>query len=87
MSLPHGMSPFGALHMAGKVTEWTRNGSSEAPLAVGGGWTEPADMFARFGPRPATFISDALGFRLARLAAPGGQARAEPIPVAAAEFS
>ena len=80
-SLPQGMSPFGALHMAGNVAEWTRNDSREGPFAVGGGWTEPAYMFAKFGPRPGTFSSDALGFRLARLAAPGGQEGAEPIPL------
>ena len=80
-SLPHGMSPFGALHMAGNVAEWTRNDSREGPFAVGGGWTEPAYMFAKFGPRPGTFSSDALGFRLARLAAPGGREGAEPIPL------
>ncbi len=80
-SLPHGMSPFGALHMAGNVAEWTRNDSREGPFAVGGGWTEPAYMFAQFGPRPGTFSSDALGFRLARLAAPGGREGAEPIPL------
>ena len=37
-SSPFGMSPYGALNMAGNVAEWTRNDSSDGFLATGGAW-------------------------------------------------
>jgi len=65
-----GMSRFGASNMAGNVSEWTMNDSSEGYLATGGAWGDPTYTFAQYGGRPGFFNSDKLGFRLA-LSAPG----------------
>jgi len=78
-SLEFGMSPFGALHMAGNAVEWTRNDTDDGYFAAGGGWTDPAYTFALLGPRPGTLSSAALGFRLAQLARAGGVEGAERI--------
>jgi formylglycine-generating enzyme required for sulfatase activity len=61
-----GMSAFGAYNMAGNVSEWTANDSSEGFLATGGGWGDPTYTFAQFGGRPGFFASEKLGFRCVR---------------------
>ncbi len=63
-----GMSPFGAYNMAGNVSEWTLNDSSEGFIATGGSWGDPTYTFAQFGGRPGLYSSNKLGFRLSRLA-------------------
>jgi formylglycine-generating enzyme required for sulfatase activity/dienelactone hydrolase len=75
-----GLSPFGAYNMAGNVSEWTANDSSDGLLATGGAWGDPTYTFAQYGGRPPFFSSDRLGVRLVR-DAPGagdqGRARIE----------
>jgi formylglycine-generating enzyme required for sulfatase activity len=64
-----GMSPFGAYNMAGNVSEWTLNDTSEGFVATGGAWGEPTYVFAEYGMRPGFFSSNKLGFRCAQTAA------------------
>ena len=68
-----GMSVFGARNMAGNVSEWTSNDSSDGFLATGGSWGDPTYTFAQFGGRPGFFTSEKLGFRCARTDARGDQ--------------
>jgi serine/threonine protein kinase/formylglycine-generating enzyme required for sulfatase activity len=62
-SLQFGMSRFGAYNMAGNVSEWTRNDSSEGFIATGGGWGDPLYTFAQYGMFPGFYSSDKRGFR------------------------
>jgi formylglycine-generating enzyme required for sulfatase activity len=68
-----GMSAFGARNMAGNVSEWTANDSSDGFLATGGAWGDPTYTFALFGGRPGLFTSEKLGFRCVRTEARGDQ--------------
>jgi serine/threonine protein kinase/formylglycine-generating enzyme required for sulfatase activity/predicted esterase len=61
-----GVSRVGAYNMAGNVSEWTMNDSSEGYLATGGSWGDPTYTFAQYGGRPGFFSSEKLGFRLAQ---------------------
>ena len=64
-SLEFGMSRFGAYNMAGNVSEWTRNDSSEGFFATGGGWGDPFYTFAQYGTFPGFYSSNKRGFRCA----------------------
>jgi len=80
-----GMSPFGAYNMAGNVSEWCLNETSEGFLATGGGWGEPVYTFANYGAFPGFYSSDKRGFRCA-LTTGGDQGNAtikinEQVPV------
>ena len=63
-----GLSQFGAYNMAGNVSEWTFNDSSEGYLAAGGAWGDATYAFGQYGGRPGFYSSNKLGFRLARTA-------------------
>jgi formylglycine-generating enzyme required for sulfatase activity len=65
-----GMGPFGALNLAGNVSEWTLNEGSDGFYATGGAWGEPLYTFSYFGVYPGLFESSKRGFRCARLAVP-----------------
>ena len=60
-----GMSPFGAYNMAGNVSEWCLNETSEGFISAGGAWGEPAYSFAYYGRFPGFHTSDKRGFRCA----------------------
>lgn len=62
-SQPFGMSIFGAYNMAGNVSEWTRNDSSEGFIATGGAWGDPFYTFAQYGMFPGFYSSNKRGFR------------------------
>jgi len=62
-TLEFGMSPFGVYDMAGNVAEWFINETSEGYLTGGASWADPDYSFGTFGPFPAFFSSDRLGFR------------------------
>ena len=64
-SLEFGMSPFGAYNMAGNVSEWCLNETSQGFIAGGGSWGEPSYTFAKYGTFPGFYSSEKLGFRCA----------------------
>ena len=60
-----GMSPFGAYNMAGNVSEWCLNETSEGFISAGGAWGEPVYTFANYGRFPGFYTSNKRGFRCA----------------------
>jgi eukaryotic-like serine/threonine-protein kinase len=64
-SCEFGMSPFGAYNMAGNVSEWCLNETSEGFISAGGAWGEPVYTFAYYGRFPGFYTSDKRGFRCA----------------------
>jgi serine/threonine protein kinase/formylglycine-generating enzyme required for sulfatase activity/predicted esterase len=60
-----GMSPFGGYNMAGNVSEWSLNETSEGFIATGGAWGDPTYTFAQYGTFPGFYGSNKLGFRCA----------------------
>ena len=62
-SLEFGMSPFGALNMAGNVSEWLLNRSEDNYVTGGGAWNDLPYAFGDYGEYPGFYSSDKLGFR------------------------
>lgn len=62
-SMPFGISPWGAHHMAGNVAEWCRNPMEPGYAFRGGSWNDPVYIFGYTGGYPAFYSSGTLGFR------------------------
>jgi serine/threonine protein kinase/formylglycine-generating enzyme required for sulfatase activity/dienelactone hydrolase len=58
-----GMSPFGAFNMAGNVSEWNLNQSSEGFITSGGAWNDLAYSFGYYGEYPGFYSENRIGFR------------------------
>jgi dienelactone hydrolase len=80
-----GMSPFGALNMAGNVSEWNSNESAEGFVTSGGAWNDLVYSFGDYGIYPGFYASNRIGFRCVRNITgddPGNQRIPQPtIPV------
>jgi len=62
-SMEFGMSPYGAFNMAGNVSEWCLNETSEGFFTGGGSWEDPFYVFGYYGSFPGFYSSNKLGFR------------------------
>ena len=65
-SLPFGMSVFGALHLAGNVSEWCANAWDDGYVSLGGSSDDAVYAFSRYGGFPGLYASPLLGFRCAK---------------------
>jgi formylglycine-generating enzyme required for sulfatase activity len=74
-----GLSPFGALDMAGNVKEWCWNASGPNRYILGGGWNEPSYMFSDSDGKPPWDRGPMNGFRVARYAAPPSAVQLAPV--------
>lgn len=62
-SMPFGIGPSGAYHMAGNVAEWTRNPMPPGYVVRGGSWNDALYTFGKTGAFPAMYASAEVGFR------------------------
>lgn len=62
-SLPFGIGPYGAHHMAGNVAEWLLNPLAPGYAVRGGSWNDALYTFGRTGALPALYTSAEIGFR------------------------
>jgi eukaryotic-like serine/threonine-protein kinase len=77
-----GMSPFGAFNMAGNVSEWNLNQSSEGFVTSGGAWNDLAYSFGDHGEYPGLYSENRIGFRCALNTDRARDQGAEKIPPA-----
>ncbi len=77
-----GMSPFGALNMAGNVSEWNLNESPEGFITSGGAWNDLAYSFGDHGEYPGLYSENRIGFRCVLNTNKGVDQGAEKIPPA-----
>lgn len=70
LEFPFGMSPYGAYHMAGNVSEWLLNRYDQGYMTAGGGWADPVYSFGSYQPRAALNSDASLGFRCCLTAKP-----------------
>ena len=62
-SMEFGLSPFGALNMAGNVSEWCRNTYGEGFATRGGAFDDGTYVFGAVGDYPGFYASPKIGFR------------------------
>ena len=62
-SMPFGASPYGALHMAGNVSEWCRNQLPPGYAGRGGSWKDAIYAFGQTAGFPGFYSEPTLGFR------------------------
>lgn len=62
-SMPFGASPWGALHMAGNVSEWCRNPLAPGYAARGGSYRDAIYAFGQTAAYPPFYSAPTLGFR------------------------
>jgi formylglycine-generating enzyme required for sulfatase activity/dienelactone hydrolase/predicted Ser/Thr protein kinase len=65
-SLPFGASPYGALNMAGNVSEWCRNPIPPGYAARGGAWKDAVYAFGQTAAFPPFYSAPSIGFRCVR---------------------
>jgi formylglycine-generating enzyme required for sulfatase activity/dienelactone hydrolase len=65
-SLPFGASPYGALNMAGNVSEWCRNAFPPGYAARGGAWKDAVYAFGQTAAFPPFYAAPSIGFRCVR---------------------
>ncbi|HEY6843088.1 MAG TPA: SUMF1/EgtB/PvdO family nonheme iron enzyme, partial [Thermoanaerobaculia bacterium] len=65
-ALPFGASPYGALNMAGNVSEWCRNPYPPGYAARGGSWKDAIYAFGQTAAFPGFYSAPTLGFRCVR---------------------
>jgi dienelactone hydrolase/predicted Ser/Thr protein kinase len=71
-----GMTEYGALDMAGNVSEWCSNEAPQGRVLRGGAWNDPMYMFGNISQAPAFDRSLKNGFRCVLYADPAGIPRA-----------
>jgi formylglycine-generating enzyme required for sulfatase activity len=79
-----GMGPYGVYHMAGNVSEWTRNAAPGGFVTAGGAFTDPPYLFGDYGIYPGLASFERIGFRCA-LAAPSTTGEEGDAPISRAE--
>ncbi|HEY0593880.1 MAG TPA: protein kinase [Thermoanaerobaculia bacterium] len=62
-SMPFGVSPWGALNMAGNAAEWCRNPKDSGFAVRGGAFDDPSYNFGYTGAYPPFYSSASIGFR------------------------
>ena len=79
-----GLSPAGALDMAGNVKEWCANAvaGQEERFVLGGSWHDPTHSFMFADARPPLDRAEVIGFRLATyVSGPPEATLTDPVPV------
>jgi eukaryotic-like serine/threonine-protein kinase len=83
-SMPFGLSPWGALHMAGNVAEWTRNPRPPGYVTRGGSWNDALYAFGQSSSYPAFYAGPTIGFRCVKEAGAGDPGE---FPLSVSDFS
>ncbi|HEY0591711.1 MAG TPA: protein kinase [Thermoanaerobaculia bacterium] len=71
-SMEFGVSPWGALNMAGNAAEWCRNPKNAGFAVRGGAFDDPSYNFGYTGAYPPFYSSPSIGFRCVLERSPAG---------------